>query len=176
MSMLDQLAVREYNGIQAHMKEIAAEFERVGQMIEVDKRLHRGVCSSYFTNGACRVGTKRSRHGRYVVCTNCPVWRELDVLYENITGREVEQTYDWWREEWIEYGLPYALERMTDHVPENEPVIATGYVDPRIYVWNRHKPFALGLDQPGGGLRLVGGIAVVIVLLFSIQALILVWI
>lgn len=41
-------------------------------------------------------------------------------MYENITGREVEPTYEWWYKQWVEgyHGLtiPYALERLLDYV------------------------------------------------------------
>lgn len=48
-------------------------------------------------------------------CDDCPRW-SLDLIYEAVYGRRVEQNYLWWRYEWIKYGLPYAKDRMLDYV------------------------------------------------------------
>jgi hypothetical protein len=61
----------------------------------------------------------RPPHNTLKVCQKCPIWTPTDVLYEDITGRQIEQTYAWWRKEWEEHALPYALERMQSHVKES---------------------------------------------------------
>lgn len=136
---------------------------RAPAVIEVNNR-HTGTCNSYLADGTCRATSYWGTDSQRTVCTNCPVWSGFDVLYENITGREIEQTYDWWRNEWIEHGIPYAKERMTDHTPEKEPVIvATTCAKPMpVYVWIWRKPLSWDIDRQVSGI--VIGIVFVVIL------------
>lgn len=56
------------------------------------------------------------------ICEDCPRW-SMDAIYEDIMGRRVEQTYAWWRAEWIEHGEPYARARMADFAGEKEELV-----------------------------------------------------
>lgn len=51
-------------------------------------------------------------------CTGC-----MDALYQDTTGRApvIHDRHDWWRDEYVFTGVPYALERMLSHVTRYTP-------------------------------------------------------
>jgi hypothetical protein len=57
------------------------------------------------------------------VCKDCPLFSTHDALYENITGQQIEPTYEWWYEQWVKgyngLAIPYAFERMLTYVTES---------------------------------------------------------
>lgn len=71
-------------------------------------------------------GCSRCYPARYVSRSGTPVTavhvlgektaREKDRLYREINGlSSLPDTYGAWRDQWVKTGIPYALERMTDH-------------------------------------------------------------
>ena len=91
--------------------------------INIKAHVGRGTCNHYVgkTNNRQCI-QKRNNRAEIHICHNCPRWSQADALYEEVTGRHVNATYDWWREEWIRghngLAIEYAFERMLDHVTE----------------------------------------------------------
>lgn len=88
---------------------------------------YRRRCHYYYEpENSCRLGELRPTD-KTKVCLDCPFWSNLDVLYGDITGRVIQPTYEWWREEWVRSQIQYAKERMEDYVKlhsEPDPLVA----------------------------------------------------
>jgi hypothetical protein len=105
------------------------------------KRKNR--CGYYHSQDRCRLADYvRPAHSSIQPCSDCPLWPATDAIYEDLAGRQIDQTYVWWREQWIK-GInggqhnPYALERMASHVkvstktPDEQAAIEVGWKTPR---------------------------------------------
>lgn len=82
--------------------------------IERWKNVERRACS--YLSGSICTHRRLENEGTFYTCQGCPLWRVEDALYEDIMGRQVKETYDWWRKEWLDHGIPYAFERALDFV------------------------------------------------------------
>jgi hypothetical protein len=69
-------------------------------------------CANRVSSTECSKERSPDEH-KLQICAGCPRW-SADALYEDITGRRVEQTYEWFRLDWIEFGEQYARERMVE--------------------------------------------------------------
>ncbi len=77
-------------------------------------RTHNIPCM--YRMSSIRCSKERSAdESKLQICDGCPRW-SMDLIYEEIYGRRIEQTYEWWRHEWITYGTPSALVRMVELV------------------------------------------------------------
>ena len=100
------------------------QLERMEPMPIIVNKRSRDRCDHYLydlnRDRHCHADRPRSYIGPMSICSDCPIFSEHDAMYENITGREVEPTYEWWYKQWVEgyHGLtiPYALERLLDYV------------------------------------------------------------
>jgi len=84
--------------------------------IEVDQHKYRGTCNNnlHRMSGESYCNATRKEGTPLKVCSNCLLWTVTDAIYEDLNKVVIEQTYEWWREEFIRTGNLYARDRMTD--------------------------------------------------------------
>jgi hypothetical protein len=110
----------------------------------------RGVCN-HWTNGYlgphCGL-IRRIPNQKIKICSDCPIWKTTDAIYEDVYSTHVLETYSWWRDEYERTGQIYAKDRMVDFVEAERDRMILPTPAPTVRTSARNIPlqlFCLGL-------------------------------